>query len=73
MFHTGRDCSACQPLLFPTVKIESSMVKRQAREIRSLSTTAPSPQEKSEKGTLLLRFFLRGRGGCTQAKKSNVR
>ena len=25
MFHTGRDCAACQPLLFPTVKIESSL------------------------------------------------
>ena len=34
MFHTGRDCAACQPLLFPTVKIESNLVKRQFREIR---------------------------------------
>ena len=33
MFHTGRNCAACQPVLFPTVKIESSLGKRQAREI----------------------------------------
>ena len=23
MFHINRDCAACEPLLFPTVKIES--------------------------------------------------
>ena len=34
MFHTGGDCAACQPLLFSTVKIVSSLGKRQAREIR---------------------------------------
>ena len=33
MFHTGIDCAACQPLLFLTVKIGSSLEKRQAREI----------------------------------------
>ena len=27
MFHTGRDCAACQPLLFSTAKIESSLAK----------------------------------------------
>ena len=34
MFHTGRDCAARQPLLFPTVKIESSLGNLQASEIR---------------------------------------
>ena len=34
MFHTGRDCAACQPVLYPIVEIESSLGKRQAKEIR---------------------------------------
>ena len=34
MFHIGRDCAACQLSLFPTVIIESSLVKRQVREIQ---------------------------------------
>ena len=34
MFHTGRDCAACQLLIFSTMKIESSLGKRQARKIR---------------------------------------
>ena len=33
----------------------------------TLCTAAPYPQKKSEKGPPLLRFFLRGGGGCTQA------
>ena len=34
MFYTGKDCAVYQPFLFPTVKIVSSLGKRQAREIQ---------------------------------------